>query len=63
MPSMMERRNAEIVAKRKAGRTLRSLGVEYGLHAETIRRIEIEVERHDRFTNPPPRRDGRPRPG
>ena len=45
-------RNVEIAAKRKAGRTLRSLAAEYGLSAESIRRIEIATERRERESNP-----------
>jgi len=41
-------RDAEIYAKRKAGRTLRSLGEEYALHHQRIRDIAITQERLER---------------
>jgi hypothetical protein len=40
-------RDAEIVAKRKAGRTLKSIGDEYGLSRESIRRIEAHEEQRE----------------
>ena len=42
-----ERRDAEIVAKRKAGRTLRSIAEEFGLSVELVRRIEFHAWRRE----------------
>ena len=47
MRSMHPERDAAILAKRKEGRTLRSLAAEYGVSAETIRGIEYRAWRRE----------------